>query len=484
MYHFPMKKIWPTAALRAAARMSTVPLMVAALCALLPLQAGAQSATDLAVLRGLAPVTVLSKTPQGTAALAANFTVTGGIQTGAISQPTLLPFPEQQQQALRDAFITGANLAQLADGLGTTLGAAYLARAHFIDRSRSTNLSQRVADLISYADSTTSANSTSGKYFFANGTTNGTTSASPQAMVILKEIGGQEDIFGVSYGLSAGTPGADTYGDSRPFQTEPDVVRFIGLDYFNTPAGNTVYNRGPIMNLVDSPSYPSGHTTYGYTGSLVLAMLVPERYPQMIARAAEYGNDRILMGAHYAMDVMGGRTLTLYDLAHLLANDPAYVGQSFKGVPVIKDFQAAVREARADVTAALESACGNTIAVCARQDIGRLSDPAANQAFYAATQTYSLPVVYAGNSVTVEDVGKLAPEAGYLLTVAFPSMSLEQADRILTETEGPGGGFLDNGSSFGVYSRLNLYAAAARAAAIASPPSAASAQGSASSSAR
>jgi membrane-associated phospholipid phosphatase len=31
------------------------------------------------------------------------------------------------------------------------------------------------------------------------------------------------------------------------------------------------------MNLVDSPSYPSGHTTYGYTGSVVLAALVPER---------------------------------------------------------------------------------------------------------------------------------------------------------------------------------------------------------------
>ena len=60
----------------------------------------------------------------------------------------------------------------------------------------------------------------------------------------------------------------------------------------------------------------------------------------------------------------------------------------------------------------------------------------------------------------MEDVGALAPEAGYLLTVAFPKLSLEEANRILTETEGPGGGFLDDGSAFGVYSRLNLYAAA------------------------
>jgi hypothetical protein len=43
--------------------------------------------------------------------------------------------------------------------------------------------------------------------------------------------------------------------------------------------------------------------------------------------------------------------------------------------------------------------------------------------------------------------------------------ALEQANRILTETEGPGGGFLDDGSAFGLYSRLNLYEAAGRAAA-------------------
>ena len=59
--------------------------------------------------------------------------------------------------------------------------------------------------------------------------------------------------------------------------------------------------------------------------------------------------------------------------------------------------------------------------------------------------------------------GPPAPQAGYLLTQAFPFLSLAQADKILTETEGPGGGFLDNGSEFGVYSRLDLYAAARRA---------------------
>lgn len=438
-------------------------LRLVALCALLSFQAKAQSPTDKAALKGLAPVTVLSNTDAGNAALGANYAVTGGIQTGVIAQPTLLPFAEQQQQAVRDVFITGRNLAQLADGLGTTLGAAYLARAHYIDRQRFTNLSQAIADVIAYANATTSANSASGKFFFANETTDGKTPASAEATAILKQIGGSPDIFGRAYGLPAGAPGADPYGNSRPFQTEPNVTRIVGFDYFHSPADNIVYNRGPIMNLEKSPSYPSGHTTYGYTGAILLAVLVPERYPQMIVRGAEYGNDRIIVGAHYAMDVLAGRTLALYDMAHLLGNDPAYMGQSLKDAPVIADFRAAVKRARADLTAALQAGCGNAIEVCAGEDTGRLSDPAANEAFYAATQTYNLPVVYPKNASVVEDVSKLAPEAGYLLTVAFPSLTLEQADEILTATEGPGGGFLDDGSSFGVYSRLNLYAAARRA---------------------
>jgi hypothetical protein len=408
-------------------------------------------------------VTTLVNTEAGQAALGANYVVTGGIQTGAIKQPTLLPFSEQQQQALRDVFITSGNLAQLADGLGTTLGSAYVARAHYINRQDFTSISEIVNNVIAYANATSGANSNAGKYFFANETTNGTNSASIEASAILKTNGGFPDPFGKAYGRPAGTPGADKYGDSRPFQTEPTLTRIVGLDYFNSPSDNYVYNRGPMMDLTDSPSYPSGHTTYGYTGALILAILVPERYQQMITRGAEYGNDRIIFGAHYAMDVMGGRTLALYDLAHLLANDPGYMGRSFAGISVINDFREAMKTAKTEMTKALQASCGNTVAICAREDIGRFSNPAANESFYASTQTYNLPVVHPKNAGVLEDVSRLAPEAGYLLTSAFPSLSLDQADKILTETEGPGGGFLDNGSAFGVYSRINLYAAVTRA---------------------
>ena len=122
-----------------------------AACALAPIAAGAQTANNLAALKGLAPFAALPNSPAGQAALAANFAVTGGIQTGALRRPSLLPFADQQQQALKDVFITGGDLAELADGLGTTLGAAYVARAHYLDRSHFTNVSQAVADVIAYA---------------------------------------------------------------------------------------------------------------------------------------------------------------------------------------------------------------------------------------------------------------------------------------------------------------------------------------------
>ncbi|HVY16016.1 MAG TPA: phosphatase PAP2 family protein [Rhodopila sp.] len=427
----------------------------------------AQTAANLAALRGLAPVAALQNTDAGKAALAANLAVTGAIQQGTANQPGLRPFAEEQQQALRDAFITGGNALELADGLGTKLDGAYQAVVQYKSAddgktSAFTNLSPAVAHLIAYASTTERADSALAKFFFANETLDGKTRASGAAIGILTAIAGSPDFFGKAYGRPAGSDGANRYGNSRPFMTQPHLLVFEGKDFFGVQSGNLAYLRGPAQDLVNSPSYPSGHTAYGYTEALLLALLVPERYPEMVARAAEYGNSRIIMGAHYAMDVLGGRTLATYDLAQLLANRPGYAGVNRHGL-VIGDFRKAVRAARADLARVLASGCGNRVVVCARQDDGRFADPAKDQAFYEATQTYGLPVVHQQAAAAPEDVAKLAPEAGYLLTVAFPYLTLARADAILTATEGPGGGFLDDGSAFGVYSRLDLYRASKEA---------------------
>jgi hypothetical protein len=176
----------------------------------------------------------------------------------------------------------------------------------------------------------------------------------------------------------------------------------------------------------------------------------------------------------------GGGATSLHALAHLLANDPVYVGQIRKNPAVldqataeadrtvgVTDYRALLAEARAAMAEALKAGCGDTVAACAAKDTGRFKDPAANAAFYAATQTYGLPVVHPETAGRQEDVAKIAPEAGHLLTAAFPALTLDEANAILTETQGPGGGFLDDGSEFGVYARLDLYTAAGKAAALA-----------------
>jgi membrane-associated phospholipid phosphatase len=430
-----------------------------------------QSPSNLTAIRGFVPISALSNTAAGKAALAANLDVTAAVQNGSAKQQLLLPFHEQQQQALRDAYITDGNAYELADGLGTGLSRAYWSLATFQSdddgkTSTFTSLSPAVALLIAYTNSITRSDSNSAKYFFGNGTTNGKTAVSAEAAAIMADAKGAPDIFGRAYDRPAGSSGADLYGDSRPFQTEPHLTLISGKDFFGVQSSNLDYLQGPKQDLRNSPSFPSGHTTYGYAESLILALLVPRRYLEMLTRAAEYGNNRIILGAHYAMDVLGGRTLATYDIAQLLANKSEYVAVKH-GKLIIDNYQEAVASARADTTAALEKGCGNTLTLCSRQDDSRFADPAKNKAFYEATQTYGLPVVYEENAERTEDVWRLAPEAGYLLTAAFPYLTLAQADDILTKTEGPGGGFLDNGSAFGVYSRLDLYRAVEEAVSLA-----------------
>ncbi|HYP64686.1 MAG TPA: phosphatase PAP2 family protein [Acidocella sp.] len=443
--------------------------------------AQAQTAANLNALRGLVPFSTLLNSSEGKAALEENGKTTTAIQTGTSHQPSLEPAPFPREQSIRDAFITFANATQLADGLGTTLGAAYQKRATYSegkDKPGFTSVSPNVALLLAYSIVVAESDSNSAKYFFANGTQKSSKNppqpASAAALEILKNAGGTTDVFGKFFGLPAGGKGADRLGDSRPFQTAKYFATFAGKDYFGHYTSNAEWLRGPGpdsqskgANLQDNPAFPSGHATYAYTGGVLLAIMVPQRYPQEITRAAEFGNGRIILGAHYAMDVIAGRTLALYDVAQLLSNNPDYVGQKEGKSPSITDYKAALTAARADLVKALESGTGTTIAEAATKDTSRFAHPATNEAFYESTQTYGLPVVFPAQAGKTEDVGKLAPEAGLLLTAAFPYLTLEQADDILTKTEGPGGGFLDNGSSFGLYSRLDLYKASLQAEALA-----------------
>ena len=91
-----------------------------------------------------------------------------------------------------------------------------------------------------------------------------------------------------------------TFARPRPYRTEPRLA--------------------PVVDKPGSPSYPSGHSTWAHTMAIVLADMVPERKPEIFARAEEYGHNRTVAGVHYPSDVEAGKLSGTVIGAALLAS--------------------------------------------------------------------------------------------------------------------------------------------------------------------
>ena len=81
----------------------------------------------------------------------------------------------------------------------------------------------------------------------------------------------------------------------------------------------------PVPNdeevLKNNSSYPSGHTTMGWGIALVLAEINPDRQNEILKRAFEYGESRVIVGFHYQSDVDHARILTSVLINRLHGND-------------------------------------------------------------------------------------------------------------------------------------------------------------------
>ncbi len=75
-------------------------------------------------------------------------------------------------------------------------------------------------------------------------------------------------------------------------------------------------------------SYPSGHTSMAFAMAGVLARLVPDQAPAIMARAARYGQSRIVCEQHFRSDVTAGEALGLL-IADRLMTKPAF-GKAFE----------------------------------------------------------------------------------------------------------------------------------------------------------
>lgn len=86
---------------------------------------------------------------------------------------------------------------------------------------------------------------------------------------------------------------------------------------YNEPTSTPEQEEGMRTN----GSYPSGHTARGWSLALVLAEINPDRQEDILKRGFEYGQSRVIVGAHWQSDVDMGRIVSAAGVARLHADE-------------------------------------------------------------------------------------------------------------------------------------------------------------------
>ncbi len=330
-----------------------------------------------------------------------------------------------------------------------------------------------VVTLLTSAYNATSSDLGVAKNYFANGTTNGTTTAVAPAGYTLPTFNGlpnkTNSVYDVAYGVNNTQAGQGTYGDSRPVQVAPS--RFNG------------YDPNALTGLATNPSFPSGHTTYAYTDSILTGMLVPQNFQSMLLRASEYGNSRIDLGVHYPLDIIASRSFVQFDLAQMLAGSPNYTASNTQA-----NFVAAQPALTSYLTTQAAGTCG-TLQACANSNPYNAysvstygaNTPTANATLTSNSQIYQARLAYGLPTLTfaaapAEAAPAGGPDASILLATLYGgssagakaiapngglygSLSSGTVNQMISNTEGPAlAAFY--GTALSYWSRIDLYDAA------------------------
>jgi membrane-associated phospholipid phosphatase len=240
----------------------------------------------------------------------------------------------------------------------------------------------------------------------------------PKTAALLAKSGGLVGRY------SSTNPVKNFYDNPRPY------VRFpLMLKYRDKVGGNAWAGK--------DGSYPSGHTSQAFWQGISLATMLPELAPQILARASDAGNNRIVMGAHYPLDVMAGRMM----------------GQKIvEGRWSDAEFRTLFEQASVELHTVLEAKCGAALEVCIAKDKPYLPTAQALKV-YQERLTYGFPLVgNRGEPVTVPT------GAESLLMSSHPDLTPEQRRQVLALTAIGSGSPLDKGAA-GSWQRLDLAAA-------------------------
>ena len=120
-------------------------------------------------------------------------------------------------------------------------------------------------------------------------------------------------VFGKALGITISEEGTPAIWNllKRAGKTGNNAVRTAKKHYMRVrPFART--NEHVAGEFDDEPalrkngSYPSGHTANGWASALVMAEMLPECQDTILRRGFEYGQSRVIVGAHWQSDVNAG----------------------------------------------------------------------------------------------------------------------------------------------------------------------------------
>ncbi|MEU5312978.1 phosphatase PAP2 family protein [Streptomyces sp. NPDC021562] len=250
---------------------------------------------------------------------------------------------------------------------------------------------------------------------------------------------------------ASGNPSKYAYQYPRPWRMNEDseVVDTGRTDAFGYPVYESDVVVAPQLlrqrstSPTDDGGFPSGHTNAFHLAGLAYAYAVPERFQELVTRALELSDTRIVAGMHNTVDVLGGRIMATALAAATLA-DPANADLK--------------KAARAQALAYFEAATGSTADTlyAYAHSAGTATDPYADREANERAVTPRLTYVLRRQG---RDLPLTVPKgAEVLLETRQPYLSAEQRREVLRTTGLPSGYVLLDGPE--QWGRLNLFAAA------------------------
>lgn len=101
---------------------------------------------------------------------------------------------------------------------------------------------------------------------------------------------------------------------TRVLQDSHDYAMRGAKEYYKRVRPFVVYKNATCTpekdtRMATTGSYPSGHASFGWATALVLSEINPQRETEILRRGYEFGESRVVCGAHWQSDVDAGRLM-------------------------------------------------------------------------------------------------------------------------------------------------------------------------------